>query len=197
MSKKISLAIALALGLAAPVAQAQDATATPAAPAAPAAAAPAASGDGPGTTYIASTSDDWQVQCLRTADGKDPCEMFQLLKDKDGNKVASISIMALPKGKEAVAGITITTPLESLLTAGVALQIDSQKPITLPYNFCSKVGCFSNVALKANELDLFKKGSKIAMVVVPVAAPDKKVDLTISLKGFTKAFEDASKNLAK
>ena len=201
---KTSLALLAALSLAAPMAVAQE-TASPAAPAAEAPAAttaapatdaatpPAASAEGPGTTYIAKTEGDWQVQCLRTEDGKDPCEIFQLLTDKDGNKVASISVMALASDKEAVAGATITTPLESLLTAGVKLQIDDQKPIALPYNFCSRGGCFANVALRPAELDLFKKGTKIGMTVVPVAAPDKKVDLTISLKGFTAAFDAMSK----
>ncbi len=196
---KTSLALLAALSLAAPMALAQE---TPApAPEAPAAEAPAtetapppaASAEGPGTTYIAKTEGDWQVQCLRTEDGKDPCEIFQMLKDKDGNNVASISVMALAKDKEAVAGTTITTPLESLLTAGVTLQIDTQKPITLPYNFCARGGCFANVALRPAELDLFKKGNKITMTVVPVAAPDEKVELTISLKGFTAAFDAVAK----
>lgn len=177
IKKTTSLAILLAAGLATPVAMAQE-TAAPAAPA-----------PTPAEPYVKTTEGDWKVQCIKAPDGKDPCEMTQLMSDKEGNKVASISIMALPKGKEAVAGATIATPLESALTAGVTLQIDTQKPITLPYAFCSQSACFSNVALKAGDLDLFKKGNKIAMTIVPMIAPDKKVELEISLKGFSAAWD--------
>ncbi len=182
-----SLALVLAVSLAAPMALAEDAapTATPA----PAAEAPAPAAEAPAEPYVKTTEGDWKVQCIRVESGDEPCEMFQLLTDKDGNKVASISVLGLPKGKEAVAGATIATPLESALTAGVTLQIDTQKPITLPYSFCSQVGCFSNVVLKAEELDLFKKGKKIAMTIVPMRAPDQKVELEISLKGFSAAWD--------
>ncbi|TKD22247.1 invasion associated locus B family protein [Rhodobacter capsulatus] len=187
-----SLALLLAASLAAPMALAEDAAAPAPAPApaaeAPApAAAPAA--EAPAEPYVKTTEGDWKVQCIRVESGDEPCEMFQLLTDKDGNKVASISVLGLPKGKEAVAGATIATPLESALTAGVTLQIDTQKPITLPYSFCSQVGCFSNVVLKAEELELFKKGKKIAMTIVPMRAPDQKVELAISLKGFSAAWD--------
>lgn len=179
-----SLALLLAVSLAAPMALAEDPAApAAAAPAAPAAAEPAAE------PYVKTTEGDWKVQCIRVETGTEPCEMFQVMSDKDGNKVASISVLGLPKGKEAVAGATIATPLESALTAGVTLQIDTQKPITLPYSFCSQVGCFSNVVLKAEELDLFKKGKKIAMTIVPMRAPDQKVELEISLKGFSAAWD--------
>ncbi|KQB17118.1 invasion associated locus B family protein [Rhodobacter capsulatus] len=187
-----SLALVLAVSLAAPMALAEDAapTATPAPAAeAPAPAAEAPAAEAPAEPYVKTTEGDWKVQCIRVESGDEPCEMFQLLTDKDGNKVASISVLGLPKGKEAVAGATIATPLESALTAGVTLQIDTQKPITLPYSFCSQVGCFSNVVLKAEELDLFKKGKKIAMTIVPMRAPDQKVELEISLKGFSAAWD--------
>ena len=187
-----SLALVLAVSLAAPMALAEDAapTATPAPAAeAPAPAAEAPAAEAPAEPYVKTTEGDWKVQCIRVESGDEPCEMFQLLTDKDGNKVASISVLGLPKGKEAVAGATIATPLESALTAGVTLQIDTQKPITLPYSFCSQVGCFSNVVLKAEELELFKKGKKIAMTIVPMRAPDQKVELEISLKGFSAAWD--------
>lgn len=203
MKKHIpSLALALSLGLAAAPVLAQETaapatgdaagTAAPTAPAAPAGAAatpPAASTEGPGSTYIKNTFDDWKVQCLRTENGSDPCEMFQVLKDENGVKTAAISIMRLPKSQDSVAGATITTPLETLLTRGVTLQIDTQKPLTLPFNVCSQGGCFANVLLKPADLELFKKGSKIAMTVVAAAAADKPVALTISLKGFTAAYD--------
>jgi len=208
------LAIALTLGLAAPAAFAQDATATdgaattPPAAEAPAATAPAAGDaaaaqtpapatdkkpDGPGSTYIAKTFDDWALQCVHTEDGNDPCQMYQLLKDDKGNNVADISMVALAGSSKAVAGATIMTPLETMLTQGVVLKIDTNEARSYPFTFCAPIGCFARVGLTAEELAALKKGNKVSMTVVPVAAPDHPVTVTISLKGFTAAFDAVTK----
>lgn len=210
---KHSLALALTLALAAATAQAQEAT--PAAPAAeapaaeapaaeaPAAEAPAAEApatespaaaptdapDGPGTTYIANTFDDWQVQCVRTETGADPCQMYQLLKDANGSNVADISLLNLPAGGQIVAGANIMTPLETLLTQNVTLKLDTNEAKVYPFTFCAPQGCFARVGLTAEELAAYKKGNKVEMTVVPMAAPDQKVVVNISLKGFTSAYE--------
>lgn len=208
---KKSLALVLALGLAAPAALAQDTTApatdapattAPAAeaPAAevPATAAPAApSAEGPGTTYIAKSIEAWELECIRTEDGKDPCQIVQVLKDPAGNKVSSISVLSLTNGGEAVAGATIATPLETLLTAGVSLQVDSQKAKLIPFHACDQFGCYANFAMTKAEVDMLRKGNKIAVKVVPAAAPDKSVDLEVSLKGFTAAFAEAEASMPK
>lgn len=212
---KNTLALALALGLTAPLAFAQDAPA-PAAPEAPAAEAPAAtapateapaatSAEGPGTIYTAKTSGDWEVHCLRTEDGKDPCEMFQLLKDSDGNKVASISVMMITGEDGTVAGATIATPLDTLLAPGLRLQIDASEPVGMPFNHCDNGNgngngtgnCYVNFAISTAELDRLKKGNAIKMAVVPLFAPEKPVELTISLKGFTAAYEEIAKSVAQ
>ncbi|MFT3689951.1 invasion associated locus B family protein [Paenirhodobacter sp.] len=214
-----SFATALALCLAASAGFAQDATtpapATGEAPAATTGEAPATSeapaaetpapqsdpaqqpADGPGSSYIAKTLDDWSLQCFRSADGNDPCQMYQLLKDAKGNNVADISMVALPAGGKAVAGATIMTPLETLLTANLQLTIDNQQPKVYPFTFCAPPGCFARIGLTPEELAAFKKGNKVTMSIVPVASPEQPVQVTISLKGFTSAFEEVTKNNAK
>jgi len=198
---KTPLALALALGLSTGAAFAQDATAP--ATEAPAAAAPAAdapadnANEGPGSTYIAETFDDWSIQCARMETGEDPCQMYQLLKDEKGTAVADISIFPLPAGSKAVAGATIMTPLETLLTQNLALKLDAQEPRVYPFSFCAPVGCISRVGLTQGELDAFKKGNKVTMTIVPMAAPDKPVNLTISLQGFTAAYDAAQKSAPK
>ncbi len=207
---KTPLALALALGLSAGAALAQDATApatdapateapaaAPPATEAPATAAAPEKTDGPGSTYIAETFDDWAIQCARMEAGNDPCQMYQLLKDANGTAVADISIFPLPAGGKAVAGATIMTPLETLLTQNLALKLDAQEPRLYPFSFCAQVGCISRVGLTPGELDAFKKGNKVTMTIVPMAAPDKPVNLTISLKGFTAAYEAVAKTQPK
>ena len=90
------LALALALLAAAP-AFAQETTPAPApdtettapAPADAAAAAPQAAaptGNGVGEPYVSETFEAWELRCVRTEDGSDPCQLYQLLKDKETAK---------------------------------------------------------------------------------------------------------------
>ncbi len=145
-----------------------------------------------GQTYVRETVKDWAVQCVRTEEGTDPCQLYQLLRDKDGNAVSEISIFALPDGGQAVAGATIITPLETLLTQQVTLTVDSGASKRYPFSWCSQIGCFSRIGLTAQDLNAFRKGSEVKVNIVPVAAPDQKVELSISLSGFTAGYEAAA-----
>ncbi len=206
-----SLALALCLGLIpGTMALAQEAAAP--APTAPAAAAPATTDaalagsanpandlslgdsgapapDGIGTTYVPATFDAWEQRCIRTADGSDPCQLYQLMKDDAGNSVAEISIFGLPPGQKAAAGATIVVPLETLLTEQLTMTVDTSPAKRYPITWCASVGCFSRIGFTAEEVAALKKGAKATITIVPVAAPTQKVNVGISLKGFTAGFE--------
>ena len=156
------------------------------------AAAPAA--DGLGEPYVSESFDAWQLRCVRTEDGSDPCQLYQLLKDKETDKpVAEISLLALPEGSEAVAGATVIVPLETLLTQQLNITVDKGKTKRYPFTFCAEVGCVARVGFTQEDIDSFKKGSVATVTVVPVAAPDRTVDVDISLKGFTAGFDAVAK----
>ncbi len=139
--------------------------------------------------YVKSTHGDWQLRCARAQDGSDPCEIYQLLKDAKGNSVAEITMVALPDGKEAVAGATVIVPLETLLPQQLTLGIDKAQPKRYPFTFCAIVGCFARIGFTGEEIEGMKKGAKATVSVVPIVAPDQVVSVDISLKGFTEAFE--------
>ena len=196
------LTMALALGLLATsglAAMAQEATEAPAeAPAAeaPAAGAPAqdlsmgeAPADGPGSSYVKEAFGAWELRCVRVAEGTEPCQLYQLLKDADGNSVAEIGMFSMPEGGEAVAGATIIAPLETLLTAGLRLGVDESDPKIYPFTFCSQMGCVARVGFTAPEIDAFKAGAKATLRIVPAVAPDQTVTLEMSLSGFTAGYD--------
>ena len=142
--------------------------------------------DGPGTTYTAASFESWEQRCVRApAGGVDTCQLYQLLKDDKGNSVAEITLFGLPDGQEAAAGATIIAPLETLLTNGMMLQIDSAKPKAYPFTWCSSIGCIARIGLTKAEVEALKKGNKATITIVPVVAPTEKVLLDVSLKGFT------------
>ena len=138
-----------------------------------------------GQTYVAEKFQDWELRCVVAADDNDPCQLYQLLRDGQGTAVAEFSLFNLPEGGQAIAGATVITPLETLLTAEMRLAVDTGKAKRYPYSFCSTVGCFSRVGFTAEEVAQFKKGSVAKVTIVPAAAPNDTVDLTVSLAGFT------------
>ena len=145
--------------------------------------------DGIGTTYVKETFDDWQVTCVRTETGVDPCQLYQLMQDDQGNSVAEINLFNLPAGGKAAAGASIVTPLETLLTAQVTLQVDGGQAKRYPFTLCASMGCIARVGFTEAELNSFRKGNKATFVIVPAMLPDEEVPITMSLKGFTAGYE--------
>lgn len=143
-----------------------------------------------GGTYVAETFDDWQVTCIRSGLEFDPCQMYQILKDGEGNSVAEVTLFNLPKGNgEAVLGGSIVTPLETLLPAQITLRVDSAKARRYPFTLCAPIGCISRVGFTQAELDGFRRGSKATMSIVHALSPDQEIALAMSLKGFTASFD--------
>ncbi|MFP4237971.1 MAG: invasion associated locus B family protein [Rhodosalinus sp.] len=191
------MSVAAAITLAAPLA-AQDAEQTP---------AEEAQENGPengpgsdlslgttdvGSTYVQEESGDWEIQCIRSDRQEDPCTLYQLLSDDDGNPVAEVSIFRLPEGARAAAGATIIVPLETLLTEQLRLSVDGGQGKLYPFSFCNPVGCYARIGLTASDVEAFKRGATGTITIVPFAAPDQEVSLDMSLIGFTEGFDKVS-----
>lgn len=144
--------------------------------------------------YVKDKQGDWTVRCFHAKDNKDPCELYQLLTDAKGNPVSEFSLVPLPPGGQAVAGATIVTPLETLLTQDVTIAIDGGGAKRYPFMLCNPVGCFSRIGLTQQDLDSYKKGAKGSLTIVAASAPNAPISLPISLKGFTAAYEEVQKN---
>lgn len=143
-----------------------------------------------GSPYIREEFGDWALRCLYAEEGEDdPCQLYQLLNDTDGNAVAEISMFPLPSGGRAAAGATIVVPLETLLTEQLQISVDGAAPRRYPFTFCNRAGCVSRVGFTTEEINLFKRGSKATMRMVPAAAPEEEVVLNISLSGFTAGYD--------
>jgi invasion protein IalB len=182
-------------------APAVDAPAGAAPDAAPAGDAPAAPAEAPAEgeaagdpaapevlEIVRDTFGDWQVRCA--PEGVD-CFMYQLALDGEQNPVAEVSMLKLPAGagEGVVAGVTIVTPLGTLLPPGLALQIDTAEPRQFPFAWCSQVGCFARFGLDAPSIAAFKRGRGGKLTLLSVGAPDRPVVLDLSLTGFTAAFD--------
>lgn len=195
------LALALAAALALPAAAQEAATEDPTAPAT---GEPTGldldlgepvDSEGPrvGQPYIREQFTDWGLRCVRTPeDQPEPCDLYQLLRDEEGNEVAEISIVPLPDSGDAVAGATIVAPLETLLTEQIVISVDGSEARRYPFRFCNPAGCVAQIGLTGAQVDQFRRGAMGQVRLVPAAAPDQEVLLDVSLSGFTAGFAAAS-----
>jgi len=150
-----------------------------------------------GQAYTRETFGDWQLQCVKTETGEDPCQLYQLLKDEDDNPVAEFSMFRLPAGNQAVAGATVVVPLETALTEDLLLGVDGNKGKRYRFSFCSTVGCFARIGLTQADIDSMKRGKEASLTITPWAAPDAKVKLNMSLIGFTAGYEEVTEASAQ
>jgi invasion protein IalB len=147
-------------------------------------------GPQPGEIYVADNHGDWEVRCIRAPEGQeDRCNLYQVLENTAETPVAEFNLFRLPEGGQAVAGANVVVPLETLLTQQLTLSVDSNEPRRYPFSFCNSAGCVARIGLTQPEIEAFKNGATATLRLVPAAAPDEEVLLTMSLAGFTAGFE--------
>lgn len=143
-----------------------------------------------GTTYVLEHIGDWELRCVRVEEGqKEPCQLFQLMKDENGTAIAEMNFVTLAKGGQAVAGATIVAPLETLLTKQVTLAVDGGAKKRYPFRFCSQVGCYSQIGFSNADVASFKRGAAASLTIIPAFAPTEVITVKLSLNGFTKAYD--------
>ncbi|UWR24682.1 invasion associated locus B family protein [Sulfitobacter sp. S223] len=145
-----------------------------------------------GKPYTRETIGAWEMRCIKVEEGEEPCQMYQLLDDGEGVPVAEVSLFRLPDGGKAIAGATVIVPLETALPQQFTMAVDGDKARRYPYAFCNPVGCYVRLGLTAADIAAFKRGNEAKMTIVPALAPDQKVELTLSLEGFTASYDKVS-----
>jgi len=142
-----------------------------------------------GATYVREEFTDWELRCVSAPEGQpDPCQLYQLLLDIDGNAVAEFNLFDVPDEGDLVAGATIVTPLDTLLTGQLRMAVDNSQPRVYPFSFCQAIGCFVRLGLTTEDIHAFEAGNVATVAIVPLPAPDQVVTLGLSLAGFTAAF---------
>lgn len=145
-----------------------------------------------GEMYFEGEFNDWSLRCIKVAEGEDPCQMYQLLADEGGSPIIEFTMFRLPENSEAAAGATIVVPLETALSTGLNIKVDDLPARSYPFSFCNPVGCYARIGLTAEEVENYKAGAEAQLTIVPIAAPDRRVQARLSLSGFTAAFNASS-----
>jgi len=145
-----------------------------------------------GEFYLREQFGDWAMRCIALPDQADPCELYQLLHGPDDTPVAEITAFPLPPGSQAVAGLTVVAPLETLLTEGVVLSVDGRNARRYEFSFCNRAGCIARIGLAEADVTALKRGNQAGLRIVPAADPSHPFDLEVSLAGFTAGMESST-----
>ena len=147
--------------------------------------------DGPqtGEPYIREISGDWALECLRVDEGEEPCQIYQTLTDDEENQVANVRMFKLPAGGQAVAGALVAVPLETLLTSQLTITVNGAQPKRYPFSVCDRQGCYARIGLTQEDINAYKRGAAATVTLVPFVAPDERVEVTMSLTGFTAGYD--------
>lgn len=142
-----------------------------------------------GQRYSKEKFGDWDLACVRTQSGDDPCSLLQVLLDEEGGPVAEVSLFRIEQtGGQAVAGATVIAPLETLLPAGLTVSVDGAPGKRYNFSFCNTAGCIAQIGLTEADINAFKQGSQAIFSLRPAPAPDTTVSVPMSLKGFTAGY---------
>ena len=142
-----------------------------------------------GDYYVKGSFGDWTLRCLKTEQTQDPCQLFQLMHTPDGSPVAEYNLNPVQSGGLVIAGANVITPLETLLTQQLTIQVDDENAKIYPFAFCVQMGCVARIGLTEDDLASYRSGAQAIITMFPAAAPTKPERLSLSLTGFTAGHE--------
>ena len=142
------------------------------------------------TETVKATHGAWDVVCDSAQ--AEQCRLRQIGKTADGKKaliffVGKLEGATTQDGKNVPAAIRITTPLGTILRAGLKIQIDESDAQTGIFEVCIPTGCIVSDAISDEYLARLKAGNVVNLTFNVLQ--EGTLNVVISLKGFTKAFK--------
>ena len=193
MMRLAAAAMAVALGLGAPIAFAQQSQQAPAQPAPGQQGAPQEGAAQPEVELTERQVQDWMVRCGRPeGQEQEVCEMQQQQVDKEERTVMAVAVGQVPGTSDV--GLLILLPLGILLPAGVTMQIDGGAEIPLQVERCERQGCRIEHIIEPDLLNRLKAGTRATVFFEAIDPQGKRqrLGVPISLLGFTAALNEVT-----
>jgi invasion protein IalB len=194
---------ALILGLAMPLAMAQETPpATPKATQAPKSLPPAGAAGGvpaaavkpPGATAAAAGApeDAWVKLCMKSdqTNNKEICLVnHEGLEPNTGMVLIAAAVRKVEGEDKQQLLVRVPTAYALVIPAGVQIKIDEAQPIQLQYTICFPTSCQVQLELTNELFDSMRKGKQ--MVVAAMNIQQKTMGFPVPLTGFGKAYDGA------
>jgi invasion protein IalB len=184
----------LALGTSLAMAQQGQPVPKTKAPKAAPVAAPAAAGAGVGQVDESS----WAKLCMQNEQtgNKQVCLVQHWGLDPETGIVLGTAAVRSVEGEDKQnLLVSLTTNYSLALPAGMHIEIDDSKPISLRYIVCFGTNCQAESELTKENLDKMRKGKQ--MVVSAITMQDQKMSFPVTLTGFGTAYDGPPADNAK
>lgn len=136
----------------------------------------------------------WIDKCFeKTENTKKYCllERGMFLDEKFEKRVITMVFRTSENTSDVI--LTIISPLGTFIPKGFNINLDNKPLNKKPYGFshCTQNGCFTNIKIKKDKLETFKKTN--VMNLVYTLPNEQPLDINLNLDNFTQAFNKITK----
>ncbi len=148
---------------------------------------------------VVGTFGDWSVECQAASEAvvkqggpKEACGMSVTVQDEKRKALGlTVWLRKQKQNDKTMSTIQVIAPIGVYLPLGIAVEIDGNAAGRLPYFRCAPQFCLAFSEITPATLEKLQKGSSANFIIYE--APGVGVPLTISLKGFTAAYDSLDK----
>ena len=127
----------------------------------------------------------WYKTCAKQADNEICTVQIQIFANT-GQILTSINLATIT-GNMKRRVFQITVPTGRLIPAGISINIDDNKPVTVPFLFCFADRCITESKLEDGLIRAMKAGGR--MTVTSTNFQNKPNPIEVTLSGFTAAYD--------
>ncbi len=153
----------------------------------------------PAQTPTAGELAGWNKICYADPAGAQTCTiLFQVVADT-GQLVAQASINTRAGQANMIFQAWIISSPGIYVGAGMRLQVDTNQPTDIPFAICDATYCIAETQIDANFITGLKAGGQMMMsaMIRQGGAEPRQIDLPVTLRGFTAAYDGAGLNEAQ
>lgn len=128
----------------------------------------------------------WTYECLQD-DGAagETCAVFQKITDDNGISALHAKISLIERDGEILPRLQVVVPLGTFLPLGLSVHLKPQEPFTVPFQFCNQEGCFINLDLADDVVQMLTQSQTLDISYRPENR--ESIKYSIGLIGFSDA----------
>lgn len=127
----------------------------------------------------------WQLVCPSATDEGKHCEITREVYDKDGGRVAQLTIMT--KKGEKTPSLVMTVPLGVMLKPGLGLRFSGDDATSYKYATCTSGGCVA-VTPFTDKMKADMLAAQDASLILATPGKQDSTELSFSMKQFQKVY---------
>ncbi len=125
----------------------------------------------------------WDYECAASS-----CLAYQLLLGDGDKQILRSEFSVIERKGKKIPRLKIIAPLGTFLPSGISVNLISQEPFIIPFQFCTDNGCFINLDLSDEIVDILKESDKLSVSYRKV---DRELQETsINLLGSSEVIEE-------